>query len=64
MENILENTLDKDDVLSEGNRYLATHCESLGSPLGMRVRSTPFSSLLLASLLSVVGHHHGRERVY
>lgn len=64
MAKILENTLDKGNVLSEGNRYSVTHRMGLGSPLGLRVRSTLFSSLPLASLLSVVGHHHGRERVY
>ena len=50
--------------MSEGNQYLVMHRMSLGSALRLRVRSTLFSSLPLASLLNVVGHHHGRERVY
>jgi hypothetical protein len=37
---------------------------NLGSPLGLYVCCALFSSLLLASLLGVVGHYHGRERVY
>jgi len=36
---------------------------NLGSPLGLCACSALFSGLLLESLLSVVGHSHGRERV-
>ena len=64
MAKILENTLDGACIVREGNWYSVTHRASLGSPLGMCVRPTLFPSLLLASLLGVVGHHHRRERVY
>jgi hypothetical protein len=36
----------------------------LGSLFGLYVWGALFPGLLLASLLSVVGHHHGRERGY
>lgn len=48
-------------ISSKGIYYVSR--VNLGSPLGLCARSALFSGLLLESLLSVVGHNRGRERV-
>lgn len=64
MAKILETTLRTVD--SNVNGRPVVHCVpyvNLGLPLGLYACCTLFSSLLLVSLLGVVGHYHGRERV-